>query len=277
MERSNSLSEGCVEETYIAWYKIWLETLVPKLMFTSKWFKTDKKLKQGDLVYFRKIESAFDGKWVIGIVEDIERGRDNIIRMVSIKYFNGMKKTPQITLRTVRKLVKLWDIDDLHLEEDLAELQKKFGPIPRLSGGNKADTDDTPDKTVDKGGANAGHHNDLLLQVTVTVADVDTQLGPGGDQQDKLADLRVFNLPRVPCRVCCCGAHHLYSLHYGGSKFVALPCDSTMWEFPTLVKEFNKNTSSVDMIENGVGLEDIINNHVCEYELGLCDCGMIEL
>ena len=131
-----------VEETYIAWYKIWLETLVPKLMFTPKWFKTDKELKQGDLVYFRKKESALDGKWVIGIVEDIERGRDNIIRMVSIKYFNGMKKTPQITLRTVRKLVKLWDIDDLHLEEDLAELQKKFGPIPQLSCGNKADTDD---------------------------------------------------------------------------------------------------------------------------------------
>jgi hypothetical protein len=25
------------------------------------------------------------------------------------------------TLRTIRKLVKLWDIDDLHLDEDLEE------------------------------------------------------------------------------------------------------------------------------------------------------------
>ena len=119
-----------VEETYLAWFRIWLETLVPKLMFTPKWFNTDKELKIGDLVYFRKKESGLNGKWVIGKVEEVERGRDNIIRMVRVKYFNGHNKTPEFSLRTVRKLVKLWDIDDLHLNEDLAELQRKFGPIP---------------------------------------------------------------------------------------------------------------------------------------------------
>ena len=78
-----------VEETYMAWYKIWLETLVPKLMFIPKWYKTDKELKQGDLVYFRKKESELDGKWVIGMVEEVEYGRDNIIRMVKVKYERG--------------------------------------------------------------------------------------------------------------------------------------------------------------------------------------------
>ena len=38
-----------------------------------KWFKTDKELKVGDLVYFRKKESALEGKWAIGVVDDIER------------------------------------------------------------------------------------------------------------------------------------------------------------------------------------------------------------
>ena len=54
---------------------------------------------------------------------------------LDVKYFNGMNKT----LRTIRKLVKLWDIDDLHLDEDLAELQRKFGPIPEVSGGKQTD------------------------------------------------------------------------------------------------------------------------------------------
>ena len=256
-----------IEETYLAWYKIWLECLVPKLMFTPKWFKTDKELKQGDLVYFRKKESALDGKWVIGMVNDVEKGRDSIIRMVSVKYFNGVNKTPQFTLRTVRKLVKLWDIDDLHLDEDLAELQKKFGPIPEVSGGSETDTADTTDKTVDKGGAHAGQLNDFLLQVSATVDNEDHQQGEegdhhhggaGADQQEQLADLRVHTVLRAPCKVCCCGPHHLYSLHYSGSKFVALPCDSMEWEFPTLAKELDMNTTSVDIGEIGGGLEDLI-------------------
>ena len=43
-----------VEETYLAWFKIWPNTLVPKLMYTPKWFKSDKDLEVGNLVYFKK-------------------------------------------------------------------------------------------------------------------------------------------------------------------------------------------------------------------------------
>jgi hypothetical protein len=61
-----------VEEVYTAWYKIWLETLVPKLLYTPKWFKSSQELKPGDLVFFRKSESALDGKWVVGMVNQVE-------------------------------------------------------------------------------------------------------------------------------------------------------------------------------------------------------------
>ena len=53
---------GRVEEIYEAWFRIWRETLVPKLMFQQKWFNSDKELKKGDLVYFRKTESKLEGK-----------------------------------------------------------------------------------------------------------------------------------------------------------------------------------------------------------------------
>ena len=252
-----------VEQTYLAWYKIWLETLVPKLMFTPKWFKTDQELKKGDLVYFRKKESALAGKWVMGMVEDIERGRDTIIRMVNIKYYNGLSKTPQFTLRSVRKIVKLWDVDDMHLDEDLAELQRKFGPIPDLAGGEQVDRNDTSDKNVDQGGANAEQINEILIQEVVQVDADASQLGVeqgqrGAEQLGQLADLRVQPVHKPACKACCCEAHHIYSLHYSGSKFVTLPCDSMEWVYPSLAKELGRDTFEETSGATVGGLEDIM-------------------
>ena len=43
-----------VENTYDAWFKVWKESYLPKLIFQPKWFKTDQDLREGDLVYFMK-------------------------------------------------------------------------------------------------------------------------------------------------------------------------------------------------------------------------------
>ena len=248
-----------VEETYIAWYRIWLETLVPKLMFTPKWFRSDKELKAGDLVYFRKSESALDGKWVVGMVDSVERSRDNIIRMVTIKYFNGLSTTPQFTLRTVRQLVKLWDIDDIHLADDLAEMQRKFGPIPEVDPGQAAanltyDIDMTDDQDV----TIPGHYNDSMLQDAVhdnqrggddtQGGDDDQHQGDEGQPQHlaHLADLKdQHTWHSSKCRACCCKAHHNYSLHYRGNKFTALPCDNTEWELSSLSRDLEPEGQEV--------------------------------
>ena len=196
----------------------------------------------------------------MGMVEDIERGRDTIIRMVNIKYYNGLSKTPQFTLRSVRKIVKLWDVDDMHLDEDLAELQRKFGPIPGLSGGEQVDRNDM---TVDQGGVDAGPFNEILIQEAVQVNDDDCQ--PGVEQEQhgaellgQLADLRVQPVHRPACKACCCEAHHLYSLHYSGSKFVTLPCDSMEWVYPSLAKELGRDTFKETSGATEEGLEDIM-------------------
>ena len=41
-----------VTKAYEAWYKIWSDSYVPKLLFKPKWFRADRDLKIGDLVYF---------------------------------------------------------------------------------------------------------------------------------------------------------------------------------------------------------------------------------
>ena len=115
-----------VNETYDSWYKIWAETMVPKLLFKPKWFKTEKELKVGDLVYFPRADNKLDKKWIMGVVDSVERGRDGLIRMVDIRYKNASQSVFQLTNRTVRKVVKLWGIEDTHLNEDLAEMGRRF-------------------------------------------------------------------------------------------------------------------------------------------------------
>ena len=148
----------------------------------------------------------------------------------------------------------------MHLDEDLAELQRKFGPIPGVTGGDQVDNDDTDDMTVDMGGANAGQFNDLLLQAAVPVDAGDPQqVGEEVHQgADQLADLRVLPVHKPACKTCCCPAHHLYSLHYSGSKFVALPADSMEWEYPNLAEELDRDTSMECTGETKGGLEDLI-------------------
>ena len=214
---------------------------------------------------------------MIGMVDDVERGRDNIIRMVNVKYYNGHNKTPQFTLRTVRKMVKLWNIDDMHLDEDLAELQRKFGPIDAVAA---ADQDE--DLTDNQGGAHAEPNNESLVQVDDILVQLGlpgagaAQLGEGvhqpqgdanlgGDQVQGgaaagllLGDLRVDPVSRADCKVCCCMPHHLLSFHYSGSKFLSLPSIREEADHSILAMELDKDNCSGDMEEVGGGLEQLI-------------------
>ena len=73
----------------------------------------DKDLQEGDLVYFQKKEGKANQPWNIGRVEQIFRSdRDNLIRRAIIKYQNYGEEQPQLTDRHVRKLVKLFNVDE---------------------------------------------------------------------------------------------------------------------------------------------------------------------
>ena len=75
----------------------------------------------------------------MGMVEDINRGRDGIIREAVIKYCNSSEQKlsltksnandstyPRYTERAVRKLIKIFSIEEPNFAEDLAELSKKM-------------------------------------------------------------------------------------------------------------------------------------------------------
>ena len=113
-----------VEKCYSVWFKIWNDTLIPKLIKTPKWFKTDKDLKNGDIVYFQKRESELgSGKWTVGQVESITKGKDGLIREASIRYQNHSDDHSRVTDRAVRKLVKLFSIDDASVHQEMQEVE----------------------------------------------------------------------------------------------------------------------------------------------------------
>ena len=117
-----------VNETYRGIFKLWADVYVPKLIFAPKWYKDDKNLNEGDLVYMKKhADNKLDSSWVIGIVEQAVRGRDGKVRRAVVKYQNASEfPVPQFTDRAVRQLVKIFDVEEYVLQDDLTELLRRL-------------------------------------------------------------------------------------------------------------------------------------------------------
>jgi hypothetical protein len=166
-------------------------------------------------------------------------------------------------------LVKLWDIDDVSLADDLAEMQRKFGPIPNVANDDhdQVEITDTDLTNTDQGGVHAEQINEHILQDIA--ADVggafggvphpaDAVLQEGAGPGVHLADVR--ELPaggRRQCKACCCQAHHKYSLHYRGRKFVDLPTSNVGQVSTVLVMQFDRDQDP-KVSEHLGGLEDLV-------------------
>ena len=125
-----------VDQTYQAWFKVWRDAWVPKLMHSPKWFKSDVDLNIGDLVYFQRTANELGskyGKWTVGEVNDLERGKDNKIRRVWVKYRNVGESNFQKTERSVRSLIKIFSLLDSSIQEDLGEVHKFMRGLSRRS------------------------------------------------------------------------------------------------------------------------------------------------
>ena len=120
---------GNIQDTYEAWYKIWCEVYVPKLVVQKSGFKNSRDLKPGDLVYFQKKESELSSPWTMGMIDQIVRGRDGVIRKVLLKYRNSIEDFDRITDRSTRKLIKLYSADDPDLAVDLSKVQKRIDEL----------------------------------------------------------------------------------------------------------------------------------------------------
>ena len=75
-----------IQEKYEAWYHVWNEQYLPKVMNKRKWHNHKENMKQGDIVYFKLTESKMSANWRIGKVDDVKFGTDGYVRQVTVAY-----------------------------------------------------------------------------------------------------------------------------------------------------------------------------------------------
>ena len=229
-----------VESLYEAWFKVWQDTVVPKLLFQPKWYDSDKDLLEGDLVYFQKQDGKLEGKWVIGKVEQIIRSeRDMKIRRVIVGYRNEKESFGRVTDRSVRKLVKLFSVDDHVIQDDLAELQMR---IDALRGESREDVQD-----------------DSFLVVESDVGEDDVTSQEFGILIDDQAQGPARNTRSRKCN-CCCSSHCGLQFHTLGKKMQ-----------PYLVSHANVESCSLDVPVLDVGITTVNGEEEEDDEAELCD------
>ena len=137
LSSSNKKMLGDIQEKFKAWYKVWCEVYVPKLMTKKSDFKNSRDLAKDDIVYLQKEESVLSSPWIMGIIEQVIRGRDGVIRRVIVRYRNFKEDFDRFTDRSVRRLIKIYSTDDPDLQQDLSKVQDR---IEELLGNKVGDS-----------------------------------------------------------------------------------------------------------------------------------------
>ena len=142
-----------IEKKYKFWYEIWNTDYIPLIARRQKWFSQDDDLKENDVVYFKLTDTALSSKWHIGKVEYVLPSRDTRTRKVGISFKHdtedGSRKL-SIVDRPVRQVVKLCDIEDSSLLDDITAVRNAAKKIIDDRNVEEIDDSTTPVETFEK-------------------------------------------------------------------------------------------------------------------------------
>ena len=202
-----------IEEVYRSWFKIFKDAVVPKIMFRPKWFNSDEDLNVEDLVYFKKdADNDHDNNWSLGKIDQVIRSKnDQKIRRVIIKYRNSGENFDRTTDRSVRKLVKIFSIDEFQVQDDLKELERRMN-LRNQQMCALEQNEPVEENAGVVGTSSGGCH---VNQVMDECMNCDISLSVGS--QDCCGRLGI----KVPC-TCCCNSHHRLTLHSMGPRAYSL-------------------------------------------------------
>ena len=104
-----------------SWFSVWLMSHVPKLMEQPKWYKTERDVKICDVVLILKQEKELCCNYQYGMVHNLERDKDDIVRRVQVKYRNSTENQDRFTWRSVRSLIVIHPVGELSIMDELAK------------------------------------------------------------------------------------------------------------------------------------------------------------
>ena len=111
---------------YNMWFQLWNTTYLPLVMDRPKWHIEEENLQTNDLVYFKLTDSKLSADWKVGKVEYVKIGRDGKVREVGIAFKNMDEDGDwkhSLVERPVRSVVKLMNIEDTSIIEDMKKIQ----------------------------------------------------------------------------------------------------------------------------------------------------------
>ena len=117
---------------YNMWFRLWNTTYLPLVMDRPKWHIEEENLQTNDLVYFKLTDSKLSADWKVGKVEHVKIGRDGKVREVGIAYKNMDEDGDwrhSLVERPVRSVVKLMNIEDTSIIEDMKKVQEEVKVI----------------------------------------------------------------------------------------------------------------------------------------------------
>ena len=117
-----------IQLAYKSWYNVWNEVYVPLIARRQKWHDSDDNIEENDVVFFKLTESVLGSKWLIGKVDSIlpSRSKDDKVRKVLISYkfdTEGGQREFRTVERSVRDIVKIWNIEETTIFEDIERVR----------------------------------------------------------------------------------------------------------------------------------------------------------
>ena len=94
------------------------------MILQPKWFETERSVRVGDVVLFRKSDKEFDNTYQYGIVDSVVESTDGLVRVVEVEYQNFSENTKRTTKRGVRELIVIHPVEELSIQEELDEFAK---------------------------------------------------------------------------------------------------------------------------------------------------------
>ena len=116
-----------VEDAYKLWYSIWNVDYIPLIAQRQKWHAETENLVENDIVYFKLKDSKLAQTWLIGKVEFVNISKDGKARTVGVSYKHDTEDGERkfsIVERPVRECIKLMNIEDTSLLDDIKAVQK---------------------------------------------------------------------------------------------------------------------------------------------------------
>ena len=107
-------------------FKIWNNDYVPLIAKRQKWHDGDDDLAPNDIVYFKLKDSMVGAKWLLGKVEDVVFSKDGKVRKIVVGYKYDTEQGDRmfrVVERPVRECVKLFNVEDTTLFQDIAEVR----------------------------------------------------------------------------------------------------------------------------------------------------------